>query len=64
MFGVPRSTLHDHVSGKLEQFAEQGPKPYLKTEEEEEELASFWFGVLGLDTPIHVSKLYVSFKIL
>ena len=40
MFGVPRSTLHDHVSGKVEQFAKQGPKPYLNTEEEEE-LASF-----------------------
>ena len=36
MFGVPRSTLHDHVSGKVEQFAKQGPKPYLNTEEEEE----------------------------
>ena len=40
MFGVPRSTVHDHASGKVEQFAKQGPKPYLTTEEEEE-LASF-----------------------
>ena len=40
MFGLPRSTLQDHVSGRVEQFAKQGPKPYLSTEEEEE-LASF-----------------------
>ena len=40
MFGVPRSTVHDHASGKVEQFAKQGPKPYL-TKEEEEELTSF-----------------------
>lgn len=26
MFGVPRSTLHNHVSGKVEQFAKQGPR--------------------------------------
>ena len=36
MFGVPRSTLHDHISGKVELYAKQGPKPYLTTEEEEE----------------------------
>ena len=40
MFGVPRSTLHDHISGKVELYAKQGPKPYLTTEEEEE-LANF-----------------------
>ena len=40
MFGVPRSTLHDHVSGKVEQYAKQGPKPYL-TPQEEDELANF-----------------------
>ena len=39
-FGVPRSTLHDHVSGKVEQHAKQGPKPYL-TPEDEDELANF-----------------------
>ena len=56
MFGVPRSNLHDHASGKVEQFAKQGPKPYLTTEEEEE-LASSSFDVLELGTPIHASRL-------
>ena len=36
MFGVPCSTLHDHISGKVEQYARQGPKPYLTLEEEDE----------------------------
>ena len=40
MLGIPRSTLHDHISGKVKQYAKQGPKPYL-TAEEEEELANF-----------------------
>ena len=40
MYGVPRSTLHDHVSGKIAYGAKSGPSPYLTTEEEEE-LASF-----------------------
>ena len=44
LFGVPHSTLHDHCSGKIEQYAKQGPKLYL-TCEEEEELASFFIKV-------------------
>ena len=39
MYSIPRSTLHDHVSGKVKEFGKQGPKPYLTIEEEE--LASF-----------------------
>ena len=38
--GVPRSTLHDRVSGKIQQGKKSGPDPYL-TMEEEEELANF-----------------------
>ena len=38
--GVPRSTLHDRVSGKIQQGKKSGSDPYL-TMEEEEELASF-----------------------
>ena len=45
-FGARHSTLHDHVSGKVEQHARQGPIPYL-TPEEEEELANFYYAVLG-----------------
>ena len=40
MFGVPCSTLHDQISGKVKQYARQGPKPYL-TPEEKDELANF-----------------------
>ena len=38
--GVPRSTLHDKVTGKIQQGTKSGPDPY-PTMEEEEELASF-----------------------
>lgn len=42
MHGIPRSTLHDHISGRVDRFqhAKPGPCPYL-TEQEEEELANF-----------------------
>ena len=39
-YGVPRSTLHDHVSGKVEHGAKPGRDAYLSLEEEEE-LVSF-----------------------
>ena len=29
MYGIPRSTLHDHVSGKVAYGAKRGPDPYL-----------------------------------
>lgn len=35
-----RSTIHDHVSGKVQPGATSGPKPYL-SETEEDELTSF-----------------------
>ena len=40
MYGIPTSTLFDHITGKVEVGARPGPKPYL-TNEEEEEVASF-----------------------
>ena len=40
MYGVPKSILHDHVSGKILVGAKSGRDPYL-TVEEEEELTSF-----------------------
>ena len=40
MYGIPTSTLFDHMTGKVEIGAQCGPKPYLNAEEEEE-LASF-----------------------
>ena len=39
-FGVARSTLHDRITGKVQEGAKRGPPTYL-TLEEEEELASF-----------------------
>ena len=42
MHGIPRSTLHDHISGRVDRYqhAKPGPSPYL-SEQEEEELANF-----------------------
>lgn len=40
MYGVPRSTLYDRITGKSDFGAKPGPDPYLKFEEEKE-LASF-----------------------
>ena len=39
MYGVPRSTIHDHFTGTYSDM-KAGSKPYLTTEEEEE-LVSF-----------------------
>ena len=50
-YNVPRSTLHDRVSGKTHQDARSGHQPYL-TVEEEEELTSFPFKLPKLVMPI------------
>ena len=42
LFDVPRSTLHDRITGKVAFEAKPGPTPYLSMQEEEE-LASFLF---------------------
>jgi len=39
-YRVPRSTLHDRISGKVQFGARSGPSPYL-TEQEENELEDF-----------------------
>ena len=36
MYNVPRSTLHDRVSGKVEHGKNPGPEPYLSAAEEKE----------------------------
>ena len=36
MYGVPRSTLHDHCVDKSQHDSKYGPKPYLTIGEEEE----------------------------
>ena len=40
MYGIPRSTLHNRVTGKTSFYTKPGPDPYLNLEEEKE-LASF-----------------------
>lgn len=35
-YSVPRSTLHDYLSGKVQQWGKSGPKTYLNQEEEDE----------------------------
>ena len=42
-FNVPRSTLHDHITGKVLTGTKSGPRAYL-TIDEEEELVSFLTG--------------------
>ena len=42
-FNVPRSTLHDRVTGKVKMGARRGPPSYLTIEEDE--LSNFWFAV-------------------
>ena len=47
MYGIPRSFLHDHVSGRIEHGALPGPSPYL-TKGEEEELVAFLVRCAGI----------------
>ena len=54
MFNVPKSTLHDHVTGKVMFGARSGPDPYLSMEEEEE-LASFLVETAKIGYP-HTKK--------
>ena len=50
MYGIPRSTLHDHVTGQVEHGALPGPSPYL-SREEEEELVTFLIRCAGIGYP-------------
>ena len=54
MYCIPKSTLHDHLSGKVAYGAKCGPDPYLDLEEEEE-LASFLVRSAGIGYP-HTKK--------
>ena len=58
MFNVPKSTLHDHITGKVMFGARSGPDPYL-TVEEEEELASFLIQTAKIGYP-HTKKQIIS----
>ena len=50
MYGIPRSTLHDHYSGKVKLYAKPGPNPYLNLEEEEE-LSTFLIRCSRIEYP-------------
>ena len=54
-YNIPRSTLHDHVSGKVKFGAKPGRKPYLSIDEEEE-LVSFLVECAKIGYP-HTRKL-------
>ena len=54
IFSVPKSSLHDRVSGKVDCKARSGPTPYLSFEEEEE-LASFLIQTAKIGYP-HAKK--------
>ena len=50
VYGVPKSTLHDRVLGRVLHGHKPGPKPYLSVAEEKEfanflvDLAKAWYG--------------------
>ena len=54
IFSVPKSSVHDRVSGKVDCKARSGPTPYLSFEEEEE-LASFLIQTAKIGYP-HAKK--------
>jgi len=54
MYNVPKSTLYDHINGKVKLGARSGPPPYL-TVAEEEELVSFLIGCAAVGYP-HTRK--------
>jgi hypothetical protein len=54
MYRIPRSTLHDHVTGKVAFGAHSGPDPYLSVGEEEE-LTNFLLQVAQIGYP-HTKK--------
>ena len=46
-YAIPRSTLHDHVSGRVTSGSKSGPKAYLTTAEEDE-LVNFLKGMMSV----------------
>jgi hypothetical protein len=46
-YGIPRSTLHDHITGKIKPGAKSGPRRYLNSTEELD-LVNFLTGVSSL----------------
>jgi hypothetical protein len=56
LYGVPKSTLHDRVTGKVQHGTRPGPSAYL-TEEEEEELVEFLLRCAEIGYPHTISQI-------
>ena len=56
MYGVPKSTLHDRVLGKVQHGSRPGTTPYL-TVEEEEELVNFIIKCATIGYPHTISQI-------
>ena len=50
LYGIPKSTLYDHVSGKVKPGGTSGPERYLNVQEEEE-LVNFLVGCSQIGYP-------------
>lgn len=61
LYGVPKSTLHDRVVGKVKSNGQSGPEPYL-CQKEEEELINFLIGCcrIGVSQDPTASASYCS----
>ena len=56
LYGVPKSTLHDRVVGRVQHGTRPGPSSYL-SEEEEEELVGFLIGCANIGYPHTVAQI-------
>ena len=63
LYHIPRSTLHDHVSGKVEFEAQSSPDPYLSVEEEEE-LCDFLIQVTAIGYPCAIGYPHTKKQVL
>ena len=69
MFGVPKSTLQDKISGKVPVSMRKGPTPYLSMELEDQieswlvKMARIGYGQMRLDVINKVQELVVKLKI-
>ena len=59
LFGVPKSSLHDRISGKVQHGTNPGKVPYL-TPREEEELANFLIKCANMGYPHTISHCTAS----
>ena len=58
-YGIPKSTLHDHATGKVRKGAHQGPERYL-TDMEEDALCNFVVGCADVGYPRTVKQVVIT----